>query len=91
MSVNQTQAYQIQEKLAALEEALQEQAPGIENLLKDIHIQLKKDPDIVTILTNEESAVIVSGLKKQTATIIATAALKAKPKKSLKSTTVDDL
>lgn len=85
------QAYQVQEKLATLDKLLEDAAPGISGLLRDIHTQLKKDPDVVTILSEEECAILVRGLKKQTATEIATTAAKSKPKKSLKAMTVADL
>jgi len=85
------QAYQIREKLATLDKLLEDSAPGIASLLRDIHSQLKKDPDVVTILSEEECAIIVNGLKKQTATEIATSAAKSKPKKSLKNMSVADL
>lgn len=85
------QAYQIREKLATLDKLLEDSAPGITSLLRDIHSQLKKDPDVVTILSEEECAIIVKGLKKQTATEIATSAAKSKPKKSLKNMSVADL
>jgi len=76
-------AYEIQEKLARLEAALLESTPGLPNLLRDIHTQLKKDPDVVTILTEAECATLVRGLKKQTATEIAVAALKGPKKKAM--------
>ena len=81
----------LQQKLASLEESLDKQLPGMATVLKDIHQQLKADSDIVTILTEEECAGIVRGLKKQTATEITTTALKKKPTKSLKSMSVADL
>lgn len=86
-----TQLYQIQEKLAALETKLNEAAPGLPTLLRDIHQSLKKDPDVVTILSEEECAIIVRGLKQQTKVEIATTAVKKGTKKSLKNMTVNDL
>jgi len=85
------QAFEIQEKLASLEAALQESTPGISTLLRDIHVNLKKDPDVVTLLSEEECGILVAGLKKQTATEIATSALKSGKKKSLKQMTISDL
>ena len=87
----QAQAYQVREKLAALEAALNAKVPNITSILRDIHTQLKKDTELVTLLTEEECSILVRGLKKQTATEIATAALKGSRKKSLSKTTVDDL
>ena len=86
------QSFQIKEKLAQLEERLESSAPGLATLLRDIHQTLKKDPDVVTLLTEEECSTIVRGLKRQTATEIATSALKSKSgKKAMSKMTVSDL
>lgn len=85
------QAYQIREKLAQLEEGLEKQAPGISSLLRDIHTELKKDPDVVTLLSEEDCAILVRGLKKQTSVEIATSALKGTKKKAQSKMTVSDL
>ena len=77
------QAYQIKEKLAALQDKLENSNPGIATLLRDIHQTLKKDPDTVTLLSEEECSILVRGLKKQTATEIATSALKSGGKKAM--------
>lgn len=81
---------QIKEKILSLESALLSQHPSMPTLLREIHQTLKANPDCVTLLENEEIGVIVNGLKKQTATEIATAAIKTKSK-SLKAITLDDL
>lgn len=86
-----TQAYQIKEKLLELEASLLTATPNMPTLLRTIHSQLKKDPDLVTILTEEECAILVNGLKKQTATAIATVAPKKASKKAMSKLTVDDL
>jgi len=91
MSTAPSQAFEVQEKLASLEAALLESTPNMPELLRDIHRHLKKDPDVVTLLPEEECSILVRGLKKQTKTEIATKVLKSKPKKSLKSLTVEDL
>ena len=91
---NQTginQAYQIQESLAHLEEGLNNQAPGLATLLRDIHTQLKKDPEVVTLLSEEECSILVRGLKKQTATDIATTSLKKGGRKAMSKMTTADL
>lgn len=85
------QAYEVQEKLARLDSMLTAKTPGIATLLRDIHTTLKNDPDTVTILSEEECSILVRGLKKQTSTEIATAAIKKAPKKALSKTSVDDL
>ena len=85
------QAFEVREKLASLEEALLANTPNMPTLLRDIHSSLKKDLDLVTILSEEECSILVRGLKKQTNTEIATKAVKAKPKKALKNVSVSDL
>jgi hypothetical protein len=90
-NTNNTQAYEIREKLARLESSLKESTPGIATLLRDIHGQLKKDPDIVTLLSDEECNTLVQGLKKQTSTEIAVSALKGTRKKAISKMTVSDL
>ncbi len=84
-------AQQVQENLAQMEEALLSDTPNIATLLRTIHQQLKKDPEIVTILSEEECGILVSGLKEHTAIEISTKALKKTGTKSLKATTTDDL
>jgi len=91
MTEMSTQAYEIKEKLAELEAALLASTPDMPLLLQRIHKQLKADPDLVTILSDEEAGILVRGLKKHTSTVITAAAVKAKPKKSLKQMTLADL
>lgn len=88
---NSNQAYEVREKLAQLEADLLSATPNIAVLLRDIHRNLKADPDLVTLLSEEECSCLVRGLKKQTATSIATYANKAKPKKALSKMTLADL
>lgn len=85
------QAYQIKEKLASLEAALLEGTPNMPILLREIHRNLKNDPDVVTLLSEEECSILVRGLKKVTATTIATVAVKKGAKKAMSKMTVDDL
>lgn len=86
---NSTQAYEIKEKLAQLEAALLSATPNMPTLLRDIHRSLKADPDVVTILSEEECSILVRGLKKQTATEIAVGAVKGKKKAQSKMTVAD--
>jgi len=86
-----TAAFEIQEKLAALENALVEKLPDIKNLLRDIHRNLKADPELVTLLSEEEVGILVTGLKKQTGNEIATTALKKGGGKAMSKMTVADL
>lgn len=91
MSTQSTSAFEIQNKLAELEQQLLDDSPEMPTLLRTIHKELKADPDVVTILTEEECAILVRGLKKQTKTEIVTAAIKSTSKKSLKNISVNDL
>ena len=85
------QAEQVREKLASLEQALLDGTPNMPTLLRDIHRQLKKDPDVVTILSDKECSILVRGLKKQTNTEITASVIKKAPTKAMKNITVDDL
>lgn len=75
-------ADQVREKLLELEAAMVARVPELSSLLKIIHSQLKKDPEIVTILSEAECKILVSGLKEHTHTEFANKALKAKAKKA---------
>jgi len=88
---NPSQAFEVQEKLASLEAALLANTPDMPVLLRDIHRSLKQDPDVVTLLSEEECSILVRGLKKQTATEIATKKIKTGPKKAMSKMTVSDL
>jgi len=88
---NTGQAFEVREKLAQLEAQLIEGTTGIATLLRDIHRTLKADPDVVTILSDEECSILVRGLKKQTATEIATTATKKKGGKAISKMTIGDL
>jgi hypothetical protein len=83
---------QIKMNIAELDNLIKTAHPRMPVLLKDIHKVLMADADTVTLMTEEEVSVIVSGLKKQTATEIATSLMKGGSKKAaLKNTSVDDL
>ena len=58
------QALKIKERIAELQGAIDGEVPNFKTILKDIHATLRADPDVVTILTPEEIAVIVGGLEK---------------------------
>ena len=78
------QAFAVKEKLAQLQEGLEARLPGLSTLLRDIHSTLKKDPDVVTLLSEDDCNILVEGLKKQTSVEIATAAIKS-PRKAQKN------
>ena len=87
-----TLAQQVQEQLASLKQALIESNPGMPQMLRTIHTHLRNDKDIVTLLSPEEVGVVVSGLMKQSNTVIAVATVKkSKSTKALKAITIDDL
>lgn len=79
------------QKIEALQEAILSAHPQMPMLLRTIHKQLKEEPSNVTLLTEDQIASIVNGLKKVTKTELLTATLKKTTVKSLKNTTVDDL
>lgn len=88
------QEYVIKEKLAQLEDALLSKLPTMPTLLRDIHSQLKKDAELVTILSEEECKILVKGLEAQTKTELAATLLKKKGgtrSKPAAKLTVDDL
>ena len=82
---------QISEKILSLQEALLSQHSQLPTLLREIWQTLKANPNCVTILTEEEVGVIVNGLKRQTATEIATVAIKNSKTKAIKNISVTDL
>jgi hypothetical protein len=72
-------------EMAELEESLNSHVPGFVSILSTIHKKLRADPDVVTLLDDDEIAVIVSGLEKHTnVTIVAPSAVKAAKAKARK-------
>lgn len=76
-------------KIASLQQSILEVHPRLPIVLKEIHTLLKNDPAIVTLLSEDDIASIVSGLKLQTKTEITQAAMKKKT--SLKNVGLADL
>ncbi len=64
-------------KVHDLESVLIAAHPRMPSLLRDIHTQLRKDPEIVTLMSEEEIGILVRGLMLQTNTVIATSVVKA--------------
>lgn len=91
-SIPMTQADQVRENIAKLQEALLTAHPTMPILLQQIHRQLKDDPALVTVISEEEIGVIVSGLSTHTGVLLQ-AAEKAKGSKkgSLKNLGLDDI
>ncbi len=78
-------------KLNDLREAIHTQHPRMPTLLKEIHTQLRKDPEIVTLLNEEGIGIVVLGLQKQTKTELISTAVKATAAKSKKVALTDDM
>lgn len=62
---------QIKGRIAELQEAIEKSIPGYQQILKEIHTNLRNDPDTVTLLSDEEIGVIVAGLSKHKNVVIA--------------------
>ena len=88
-----TLGFEIKEKVLSLQSALLANDPRMPVLLRDIHTHLRADPEIVTLMAEEDINIIVQGLQKQTNSVISQAVLKPKSavNKSLKKITVDDI
>jgi hypothetical protein len=85
--------FELKEKVAELSELILSKHPRMPLLLREIHTALRKQPENVTLMSEEEVAVVVAGLKVQTGVEFATAAIKDKSSsttKRLKNATVDD-
>lgn len=57
---------ELKSKILELQTAIHTAHPTMPTLLRDIHTKLKADPANVTLLDEEDIAVIVAGLKVQT-------------------------
>ena len=62
---------QLQEKVLALDAAIKDRHPTMPTLLQEIWRTLKAQPENVTLMTEEEIGIIVSGLQVQTNTSLA--------------------
>lgn len=70
--------FELIEKVTALQAALLSAHPTLPVLLRNIHTQLRADPEITTLLSEDEIGIIVNGLKRQTQVELVTTT--AKPK-----------
>lgn len=82
--------FDVREAIAALSSSLTVGHPQLPSLLRKIHTTLKADPDVVTILSDEERATVIAGLEIQTRTKLAEVTT-PKKSKSLKNMTLDDI
>ena len=78
-------------KIADLKLAIDKNVPGLSNILAIIHMNLLKQEDLVYMLSEEEIAVIVTGLSKQTGIVLAATESKAAKGAKLKNMTELDL
>lgn len=83
----------IKTKLDELEQLLLTNHPTMATALRDLHKVLKAQPDIVTLMSEEEIAIVVKGLTQQTNSKLVESTLKpsATKKKALSKVTSDDL
>lgn len=79
----------VREQLLQLKAALDTRLPNFPQLLRTIHMNLKKDPEIVTLLAPEDINIVIQGLERQKNTILASVAMKKT--KSMKSLDLGDL
>lgn len=79
----------LQMKISSLQNAILSAHPTMPILLREIHTILKNDPSNVTLLSEEDIAILVSGLKQQTKTEITQSSMKKKT--SLKNVGLADL
>ena len=70
----------LREKVSSLEAALLARHPTMPTLLRDIHSALRAQPENVTLLSEDEIRVLVSGLQTQTNTFLATTVVKESKK-----------
>ena len=79
-------------KIEELSAAILSSHPSMPSLLRDIHHNLKQDPELVTLLSPQEVSRIVAGLSKQTQTTISTQILKSPSRgKKVSDLSDDDL
>ena len=90
MQTSQVIDTNLQMKISSLQNAILSAHPTMPILLKEIHTILKNDPSNVTLLSEEDIAILVSGLKQQTKTEITASTMKKKSA-ALKNVSLADL
>lgn len=75
----------IQEKVSHLKDSLLNSLPSLPSLLRDIHTQLKNNPDVVTLISDAEISIILSSLE----TVSQNKILTSTPKKGKKKQEID--
>ena len=81
---NSMDTYVLHEAIANLQQLILTAHPTLPVLLRTIHKQVRDDPELVTILSEEELGIIVNGLKVQTNTEIVATAVKSSTTAKLK-------
>ena len=61
-----TVPFELQEKIQSLQNAILDKHPTMPTLLREIHIALRKQPENVVILSEDQIGIIVRGLEVQT-------------------------
>jgi len=69
-------AFALKEKVESLKQMMLDRHPKMPTLLSEIHKTLLKYPEQVVLMSEEETAIVVQGLIKQTGTEFAKAAMK---------------
>lgn len=84
---------QISQRISELQTKMQTKAPGFESLLQVIHRNLANDPEVVTLLSEEQIGAIFAGLSSMKGIVIAEATGKSKTStgKKLKDISLGDL
>jgi len=72
---------EIQQNISELQTALMTAHPEMNQLLRKIHSKLKADPAVVTLLTEDEIAQVIAGLKEVTNVSFVSSAKTPKAKK----------
>jgi hypothetical protein len=88
------EGFALKEKVASLSQLILAKHPQMPVLLQEIHTALTKQPENVLLLSEEDIAVIISGLEVQTSTSLMTAATstsKVSLKKALQTASSVDL
>jgi hypothetical protein len=70
--------FELKNKIAELSNAILSRHPTMPTLLREIHTTLRKQPENVTLLSDEDIAIIVRGLENQTNTYLASSVTGAK-------------
>lgn len=75
--------FELREKVGQLASAILEKNPKMPTLLREIHTTIRQYPEQVTLLSEEDISIIVSGLSVQTNVAFAQSATKPAAAKSL--------